>query len=284
MLTSISAEQRRARTLLTIDAPSKFSKSAEQLAATQFYSIPDRIFWRSGINPRERRLLLQRWSIELMLVVALVLLGRAYLGVMFFALAAVFEITLFRAKEGRRVASFERDYPTLLIYLATSIRTGQDPLVALCGAARTFNAGSVLAEEVTKFATAIEQGTPEDQAFLGFAESIRHPDLALFRTAMILSRKEGASLSTCLQRLARVTRQRQSFRRKVRSAVALQKISAYAIAACTLVIGLVQFSANPDVVRNAWSHPVGAKILQFGIFMIALGIIWMRRLVASRAS
>ena len=115
-----------------------------------------------------------------------------------------------------------------------------------------------------------------------FAETINHPDLNLFRTAFILARREGTSLADCLRRLARVTRQRQSFRRKVKAALAMQKLSAIGIALCTVVIGLIQFLSNPEAINSAMEHPLGSKLLLAGIVSIVSGFAGVMSMARSK--
>lgn len=182
----------------------------------------------------------------------------------------------------KRAEAFEKDYTALLLSLASAVRTGLDPLIALSGSDKLFAPESEVAREVVKTRQGVEQGMVEEEALRKFASTIDHPDIGLFRTAFILARKEGASLGECLQRLARVTRQRQSFRRKVKSAVAMQKLSAFGIAGCTVAIGIIQWVGNPQAIITAFSHPVGFKLLIAGFTLVALGLIWMLRMARAR--
>ena len=192
-----------------------------------------------------------------------------------------------RAWSGKAKAQaekFERDYPTLLLSLASAIRTGMDPIVALCEAKNLFDQQSLVARELSALDAEIQRGVGEQEAIRNFASSIDHPDIKLFRTVFLLARKEGSSLGDCLQRLARVTRQRQSFRRKIRSAIAMQKMSALGIGGCTLVIGFIQFSTNTKAFMQAFSHPVGSVMLGLGLALLASGLIWMLKMASAKLS
>ncbi|MEZ4753889.1 MAG: type II secretion system F family protein [Bdellovibrionota bacterium] len=197
---------------------------------------------------------------------------------------AFFWLSLLRIKikASQRSRNFEKDYTALLLSLSSSVRTGMDPLFALCESRKMFSVNSVVSQELEKLNNAVTSGTSEFEAIQSFAASIKHPDIKLFRTAFILARMEGSSLSECLQRLARVTRQRQSFRRKIKGAVAMQKLSALGIAGCTIVIGLIQFLSNPKALNSALAHPVGSKLLYGGVVLIAFGIIWMMNISKAR--
>ena len=69
-----------------------------------------------------------------------------------------------------RAESFERDYPPFLVALASSIRTGLDPLDALIGAAVLFPANTVLAIEIGKTKRRIESGAQESEAISSLTE------------------------------------------------------------------------------------------------------------------
>lgn len=182
----------------------------------------------------------------------------------------------------KRAENFEKDYTALLLSLASAVRSGLDPLVALTQAGQLFQTECEVSKELAALKGSIDAGVSEDQALANFASSISHPDLALFKTAFILARKEGSGLGACLQRLVKVTRTRQSFRRKVRSAVAMQRLSAFGIVICTLVIGSIQWVTNPEALKIAWNDPFGFKLLLLGFGLVICGLVWMLALTRSR--
>ena len=177
-----------------------------------------------------------------------------------------------------RSLEFERDYPPFLLSLSSAIRTGLDPIVALCQSSALFDSSSAINQELISFTRAIEAGQREEIAVQGFARTINQPDIDLFRRAFALARSQGASLSETLQRLARVTRQRQSFRRRVNAALAMQKLSALGIAFASVVILVIQWSANSAATAHAFADPVGFKVICFGVGLIVAGLMWMARL------
>ena len=62
--------------------------------------------------------------------------------------------------------SFEKDYPTFLLSLASSLRTGLDPLAALLEVRKLFDTKSVIRAELEKFRGLIEGGMDETEAFI----------------------------------------------------------------------------------------------------------------------
>ena len=175
----------------------------------------------------------------------------------------------------KRAELFELDYTAFLLSLASSIRTGLDPLVAFGQCATLFPSNGILAQEIRKTVLEVEAGIGEERAFRNFALHIAHPDVDLLRAALVFSRRQGSSLGSCLHRLARVTRQRQSFRRKMKGAVAMQRLSAFGIGACAVFVGIIQGTSNPQGIRDAWEHSVGRSVLCAGLFLVVGGLFWM---------
>lgn len=196
----------------------------------------------------------------------------------------LFQFLAFKSAARRRREAFERDYTAMLLSLASAIRTGLDPLVALASDSKNYFLLTLrFVRSWENYLRTLNEVCKEDEAVRKFRQTINHPDVQLFRTAFILARKEGSSLSECLQRLARVTQQRQSFRRKVRSAVAMQKLSAIGIGLCTVAIGGIQFVTNPDALSTAWNHPVGSKLLLVGLGLVGAGIGWMIKMASPKS-
>jgi Flp pilus assembly protein TadB len=97
----------------------------------------------------------------------------------------------------------------------------------------------------------------------------------LFKRCLILARRHGSSLAEPLHRITRVVRQRQSFRRKVKAALAMHRMSAIGIALCAVAMGALQLVMNPHSLDIAIHHPTGRVLLIGGICLISCGLVWM---------
>lgn len=229
---------------------------------------------QANLSRAERRKILTFIVVTSLLVMILVILSKALLlpAIIFPAIFALFHLS---RRAFKRAENFERDYPAFLLSLASSVRTGMDPLAAMIASEKLFDPDSEIRRELFKFKSGIERGKSEVQTIQEFAASIRHPDIQLFRTGYLLARREGSSLAECLQRLAKVTRQRQSFRRKVKGAVAMQRLSAFGIGACAVLICAIQGLGNPKIITDALSHPLGMRLMITGVSLILVGLLWM---------
>ena len=188
---------------------------------------------------------------------------------LFFARAVLYK------KIKNRSLKFEQDFATFLIALASSLRCGHDPLTAFINSRDLFCESTPLHQTILESKIKLETGDNETKVIRSFAENIQHPDLGLFRSAFILSRKEGSSLAKCLQRIASVVRSRQSFRRKIKAAVAMQKLSAIGILCGVVGMFLIQFFSAKKGLLDAFSHPLGFKLLIVSAVLILTGLLWM---------
>lgn len=177
--------------------------------------------------------------------------------------------------EQRRRDAIERDFPALLTSVASSVRAGIDPLRALCDAEAYFAPGSPLVEELQVFRGRLAAGEDEVAAIELLMASEDNPDIELFKRCLVLSREHGSSLAEPIHRVTRVVRQRQSFRRKTRAALAMHRMSALGIAMCAILIGGMQFVMNLSGIRVALESTAGIALLSIGGLLIVAGVWWM---------
>jgi Flp pilus assembly protein TadB len=180
-----------------------------------------------------------------------------------------------RRKERKRHAAIERDLPALLTSVASSVRAGIDPLRAIADAEEYFPADSPFVSEVRLFKQRIAQGEDEFETVEQLLAGDDHADVELFKRCILLSRRHGSSLADPLHRVVRVVRQRQSFKRKTRAALAMHRMSALGIALCAILIAVMQVAMNSKGVALAFEKTAGVVLLSVGGVLIAVGVCWM---------
>lgn len=244
--------------------------------------ILEPLWYYSGLSGKGARLVVLRSLILFILSLALVCLTLSPLCLVLPPVHFALEYARLRWLAKKRASKFEKDYTALLLSLASAVKTGMDPMSALLSSRELFEKDSEVRSELEKLTHRSEQGGSEEEVILSFADSISHPDLGLFRAAFILARQEGSSLAHCLRRLAKVTRARQSFRRKMRAAVAMQKLSTYGIAGCAVILVSMQFLSSVDTFDAVLEHPIGVKLLLLGAVLMFGGMAWMMMIARAR--
>ena len=239
-------------------------------------NVMDDAFYYAGISQEKKHILIIRYYILATLIFSVTILCfKWYISILAVFLYIFLEYTLLNKKILKRCQNFEEDYPAFLISLASCIKSGKDPLQALLLVKDLFVDTSILKEKLLDVLLNIQEGMSEEAAISEFAKDIKHPDIDLFRVAFVLSRKEGSGLYKPLRRLTKVTRQRQGFRRKAKSAVAMQKVSAFGILGSGVFIGIIQILMNRENFFKALETSIGIRFMLFGVTLVVIGIVWM---------
>jgi Flp pilus assembly protein TadB len=123
-------------------------------------------------------------------------------------------------------------------------------------------------------------GVSEEEVIEEWLRDFNNSDVELFKECLILARRQGSPLAEPLHRVARVVRQRQAFRRKATTALAMHRMSAIGIALCAVAIGAIQVAMNPQGIEVAIHHKSGARFLVGGVLFMIAGLGWMLRIGA----
>lgn len=185
------------------------------------------------------------------------------------------KVSRWSRRSKRRRAALERDLPALLTSVASSVRAGVDPLSAIANCEQYLPSDSPFREEARLFKARLRSGEDEFQAIESFLSGENSPEVELFKRCLILSRQHGSSLAEPLHRVVRVVRQRQSFRRKTRAALAMHRMSAVGIALCAALIAAMQGIMNARGVALAFTKTAGVVLLSVGGALIVSGVFWM---------
>lgn len=222
-----------------------------------------------------------RKALHFYLIVALCFAGivagntSLFAGLMVLPVSVVFLYLYVSNRETKRRALIDRDIPALLTSVASSVRAGIDPIRAMCDAEQYFAPENPFAQELKGFKQRLRMGDDEFEVIEGFFAAEANRDVELFKRCIMLSRRHGSSLAEPIHRVVRVVRQRQSFRRKTKAALAMHRMSAIGIALCAVLITAMQVVTNLSGVKVALANPLGKLLLFAGGGLILLGVVWM---------
>ena len=175
-----------------------------------------------------------------------------------------------------RFREFEKDYAPFLMSFVALLKTGMNPITGLQSAGEGLEPGSLVKAEVELMLERLKLGVSEEQSIGAFGEDIYHPEIELFVQALILGKRVGGNLSSTLERLAQQVRKRTIFREQARAAVALQRASIGAIVAILLLLEGYVYMIAPELVTGGLHDPLGWQLVQFGFFLIVLGMYFIR--------
>ena len=256
--------------------------------------------WSNGVLQRLRlahaidRALLQsglRWSVGQFiaaslggLLIALLLLQLRPVPLLAKVVIAVLFLSipyfLVRRARTARLIRIEAQLPEAADFLARAMRAGHSFTNVLQ------MVGTELPEPLSgEFRAAHEEinyGVPMNEALYNLAERIPLTDLRYLVIAVVIQRESGGNLAEILGNISHIIRERLKLIGKVRVLSAEGLLSAWILGTLPFCVMFFMLLANPGYVSLLWTDPVGIKMLWWGVGMMLIGALWIRRLVRIR--
>ena len=114
------------------------------------------------------------------------------------------------------------------------------------------------------------------------AERVPLPDVSYFVVAVMIQRESGGNLAELLDKIAHIVRERLKLLGEVRTLSAEGKLSAIILTALPFGVALVVNLVNPEFMDVLWTDPAGLRMVGVALFMMLVGILWMRSIIRIR--
>jgi tight adherence protein B len=177
----------------------------------------------------------------------------------------------------RRVKLLQDQLAPALEILARSVRAGQTLDQAIDHLGR--NSPEPLATEFRFCARQLDMGLGMPAVMRNLVERLQMYDVRIFATTLIVHRQAGGNIAAVLDRLARVIRDRLSYRRQLRAVTAGGRISAALVSLITPALFLFFILVRPTYIASMLHSPLGQSLLVLTIFLEVVGLIWTMRLL-----
>jgi tight adherence protein B len=82
--------------------------------------------------------------------------------------------------------------------------------------------------------------------------------------------------------VAETVRQRQQFARKIRSLTAMGRMSAYVLGGLPFAMAFLISLISPSYMSPLWHTTVGHEMVGLGLVMLAVGGVFLRKIVSFR--
>ena len=179
-----------------------------------------------------------------------------------------------------RLQKIEAQLPEAADFLARALRAGHSFSNVLQ------MVGDELSEPISgEFKMAHEEinyGVPMNEALQNLAARIPLTDLRYLVIAVLVQRESGGNLAEVLVSIARIIRARLKLLGQVRVLSAEGRMSAWVLGLMPVVMIGVMALVNPQYIRLLWTDPSGIKLLWYAAGMVALGVVWMRKVIRIR--
>jgi tight adherence protein B len=242
----------------------------------------DRILQQSGSN----------WSVAFFLgVTVLVAIGAFFVAslipllhwsfvTLIAACAALLPFIHVLRKRAKRMLKIVEQLPDALDLIARALKAGH-----------AFPSGLQMVGEETQDPIAGEFRIVHDEinfgiavptALANLANRVPIPDMRHFVIAVLIQRETGGNLTELLANIAKLIRERLKLLMKVRVLSAEGRLSALILCALPpAVAGMINL-INPKFMSVLWTDPMGIKMIYAALVMMAIGALWMRKIIRIR--
>lgn len=242
----------------------------------------DRILQQSGSN----------WSVAFFLgVTLLVAIGAFFVAnfvpllhwsfaTLIAACAALLPFIYVLRKRAKRMLKIVEQLPDALDLIARALKAGH-----------AFPSGLQMVGEETQDPIAgefrivhdeINFGVAVPTALANLANRVPIPDVRHFVIAVLIQRETGGNLTELLANIAKLIRERLKLLMKVRVLSAEGRLSALILCALPPAVASMMYLINPKFMSVLWTDPMGIKMLYAEVVMMALGALWMRKIIRIR--
>ena len=179
-----------------------------------------------------------------------------------------------------RIERIERQFPEALDLMSRAMRAGHSFPSAVKMVADEMT--DPLGHDFRVLFDEMNYGVPTNDALANLAERVPVPDVSYFVVAVMIQRESGGNLAELLDKISLIVRERLKLLGEVRTLSAEGKLSAIILTALPFGVGLVVNLLNPKFMAVLWTDPAGLRMVGLALFMMLLGILWMRSIIRIR--
>lgn len=269
------------RALLKQRKLSEVSSLARLLRGFSFTSGLDTFLVQSGLSWTVGSLILTSATAAAMgIAIAALTASPAFLGIGLAVVFALLPWAYVRRVRGKRLRKLELQLPDALDLITRALRAGHSLPVGV----------QLLTEEMPdpiggEFRLVHEQvsfGVSLQQALTNLCERVPLTDYRYFTVSVVIQRQSGGNLTEVLANLSRLIRERIKLTGRVRVLSAEGRMSAWILCCLPFAIAALLQCFNPQFMGPMWTDPLGVKMVQILLSMMALGVIVLTRIIKIR--
>jgi tight adherence protein B len=178
----------------------------------------------------------------------------------------------------QRLKAFNNQLGDTLTLLSNAIKAGYSFAQAIDTVAK--NAVPPIADEFGRAVREMNLGGSPDEALQNITKRIASADFDLVATAYAIHRTVGGNLAEILDNIAYTIRERVRIKGEIATLTAQARASGTLITFLPIVLATFMFFVTPTYFRPMFSSIIGWGLLVFGAFMIFIGNLIIRRVVA----
>jgi tight adherence protein B len=178
----------------------------------------------------------------------------------------------------KRLKAFNNQLGDTLTLLSNAIKAGYSFAQAIDTVAK--NGVPPIADEFSRAVREMNLGGSPDEALQNITKRIASADFDLVATAYSIHRTVGGNLAEILDNIAYTIRERVRIKGEIATLTAQARASGTLITFLPLVLAAFMYFVTPTYFRPMFESIYGWAMIVFGIFMIFIGNLIIRRVVA----
>ena len=183
-----------------------------------------------------------------------------------------------RYRINKRLKAFNNQLGDTLTLLSNAIKAGYSFAQAIDTVAK--NAVAPIADEFGRAVREMNLGGSPDEALSNITKRIASADFDLVATAYAIHRTVGGNLAEILDNIAYTIRERVRIKGEIATLTAQARASGTLITFLPLVLATFMFFVTPTYFRPMFDSIIGWAMMGLGLFMIFIGNLIIRRVVA----
>jgi len=187
-------------------------------------------------------------------------------------------------RRGGRLRAFDKQLPDTITLIANALRAGSSFLQAIELVVR--ESRPPVSTEFGRVIREVNLGLPFEQALENMVRRVRSDDLELMATAISIQHTVGGNLAEILDSIAYTIRERIRIKGEIRTLTAQQRLSGYVVGFLPIALAGFIFLAAPKFFDPMFLNPPGVLglpagliIMGFGLFMMFIGFMLIRKIV-----
>ena len=184
------------------------------------------------------------------------------------------------SRRSQRIQRIERQFPEALDLMGRAMRAGHSFPSAVKMVADEM--AEPLGRDFRILFDEMNYGVPTNDALRHLADRVPVSDVSYFVVAVMIQRESGGNLAELLDKISLIVRARLELLGEVRTLSAEGRLSAIILTALPFGVGLVVNILNPEFLSVLWTDPLGLRMVGVAVFMMVLGILWMRSIIRIR--
>ena len=179
---------------------------------------------------------------------------------------------------GRRLRAFNDQLGDTINLMVNSLRAGYSVMQAMDAVAQEM--GEPISTEFGRVGQEVQLGLTLERSLSNMLRRVPSDDLDMMITAINVQREVGGNLAEVLDSISHTIRERVRIRGDIRALTAQSRISGYMVAMVPIVLSVVIYLIQPDLMSLLFTHRCGWIMVGVAVLGIVAGFVVIGKIVS----